>query len=87
MTITVAPPSRTISATQEISYTNNSPFPLPQRMIRLYLNAHLPQAQREDNYTPDFLTDGIIIDQVSVNGTPVEWQNDFPLNTIRRFVA
>lgn len=66
--IEVSPPGRTVTGTETITYTNNSPTPLPGVVVRLYQNARLPQAIREENVTPDFLTDGIQIDEFSVNG-------------------
>lgn len=66
--IEVAPPGRTVTGTQVVTYTNNSPVPLPFVVVRLYQNARLPEAIREENVTPDFLTDGIQIDEFSVNG-------------------
>jgi len=71
--IEVAPPGRTVTGTQTITYTNNSPNPLPFVVVRLYQNARLPEAIREENVTPDFLTDGIQIDEFSVNGQVMPW--------------
>ena len=59
--IEVAPPGRTVTGTQTVTYTNNSPNPLPLVVVRLYQNSRLPEASREDNHSADFLTDGIQI--------------------------
>ncbi|MBK8048587.1 MAG: hypothetical protein IPK16_16590 [Anaerolineales bacterium] len=71
--IEVAPPGRTVTGTQTITYTNNSPNPLPLVVVRLIQNSRLPEAVREENHTPDFLTDGIQIDEFSVNGQVMPW--------------
>ena len=71
--IEVAPPGRTVTGAQVVTYTNNSPNPLPFVVVRLYQNARLPEAIREENVTPDFLTDGIQIDEFSVDGQVMPW--------------
>ena len=72
--VTVAPPSRTISATEEIVYTNNSQDYLDRLPIRLYMNVRLPEAQREEPHTADFLTSGVHIDELRIDGKVVPWQ-------------
>ena len=42
--IEVAPPGRTVTGTQVVTYTNNSPNPLPIVVVRLYQNSRLPEA-------------------------------------------
>jgi len=71
--IEVAPPGRTVTGTQVVTYTNNSPDPLPYVVVRLYQNSRLPEAMREEPHTPDFLTDGIQIDEFSANGQVMPW--------------
>ena len=71
--IEVAPPGRTVTGTETITYTNNSPNPLTLVFVRLYQNSRLPEAMREENRTPDFLTDGIRIGEFSVNGQVMPW--------------
>ena len=71
--IEVAPPGRTVTGAQVVTYTNNSPNPLPFVVVRLYQNARLPEAMREEPHTPDFLTDGIQIDEFSANGQVMPW--------------
>lgn len=84
--IEVSPPGRTVTGTQTVTYTNNSPHPLPMVVVRLYQNSRLPEAIREENVTPDFLTDGIQIDEFSVNGTVMPWatfDNILPFETVK----
>jgi hypothetical protein len=73
MTINVMPPNRQVSATEEITYYNNSPYPLSTLVMRLYLNVHQPEAMRAKAVMPNFLTDGIVIDEFRVNGEVKPW--------------
>lgn len=75
MRISVTPPSRTITATQEITYTNNSPYPLPVLIFRSYFNVHHPEAVRDRSFAPleEFYSDGLQIDEFQVNGEVAEW--------------
>ncbi|MCB0197335.1 MAG: M1 family metallopeptidase [Anaerolineae bacterium] len=68
MTINVMPPNRQVSATEEITYYNNSPTPLPVFVIRLYLNVHQQEATRAQPVMPNFISSGIVIDEFRVNG-------------------
>ena len=73
MDITVAPPSRTISATQDITYTNNSPYPLTSVVFKLLQNVRRPDAMRERNYPENYFTSGLHIDELRVNGVEQDW--------------
>jgi hypothetical protein len=75
MSITVMPPSRTVSATEEITYVNNSPDTLSEIPFRLYMNAHRPEAIRERLVDESFLTSGIQIDEFRVNGQVKLWND------------
>jgi hypothetical protein len=80
ISITAAPPSRTVSGTEEIVYTNNSPETLENVVIRLELNSHHPQAPREGTVSAEYLTSGVHIDQYVENGKEKKW-TDNPGNT------
>ncbi len=75
MSITVMPPNRTVSATEEITYVNNSPDTLSLIPIRLYMNAHRPEALREKPFDQTFLTSGIQIDEFRINSQVKTWNN------------
>jgi len=75
MSITVMPPDRTVSATEDITYFNNSPDPLSVIPFRLYLNAHRPEAMRERPVDQTFLTSGIQIDEFRINGQVKAWND------------
>jgi hypothetical protein len=71
--VTVMPPSRTVSATQVMTYTNNSRDYLARLPVRLYMNSRLPEAQREVDVSEDYLTPGVSIDAFSINGVETPW--------------
>ena len=75
MSISVMPPDRTVSATEEITYFNNSPDPLSDIPFRLYLNAHRPEAIREIAVDQTFLTSGIQVDEFRINGQVKAWND------------
>ena len=71
--VTLDPPSKRVIGEQEIVYTNNSPGPLPILLFRLYLNAHHPAAMREQLVASPFFTEGIIVDEFSIDGLAKPW--------------
>ncbi|HTL10146.1 MAG TPA: M1 family metallopeptidase [Chitinophagaceae bacterium] len=73
--VTVAPPNRTIKGTEDITYFNNSPDTLRNLVIKLILNIHRPDALRYADASEAYLTEGIRIDAVTVNGRPVAWND------------
>jgi hypothetical protein len=79
--ITLNPPSRRVQGEQEIVYTNHSPDPLPNLIFRLYMNAHQREAIRERLVDARFLTDGITVQDFSIDGKAVGW-ND-PANPLK----
>ena len=83
MRITLTPPSRRVQGEQEIVYTNNSPEPLTNLVFRLYMNAHQAEAIREKPVDARFLTDGVTIDEFSIDGKAIAW-ND-PANPLAAF--
>lgn len=74
ITISVAPPNRTVSGTEEITYFNNSPNSLDSIVIRLTQNSHRPEAPREQEFPTEYLTNGIQIDEYSENGKVKSWK-------------
>ena len=71
ITVTAMPPDRNITGDETISYTNNSPDTLSNPAIKLLLNIHKPGAPRDRGAGPDYLTPGVHIDAITVNGQPV----------------
>src|SRR5580765_7848385 len=68
ISLNVAPPSRRISGSEEITYTNSSRDTLDRLVFRLELNNHQPEAPREDPAVSEYLTSGVHIDEYSENG-------------------
>lgn len=73
--LTVSPPDRRIIGQQQIIYTNHSPDALPMLVFRLYPNAHRPEAMRERPYPAGFLSSGVAVDDVTIDGRPVLWND------------
>ena len=76
ITITALPPDRNIKGTETITYINNSPDTLRNPGIKLFLNIHKPGAPREGGASPDYLTQGIQIDECKVSGEKVQVRTD-----------
>ena len=66
--IKATPPNRTIYGTEDITYTNNSPNELRQLVFKLFMNIHKPGAPRTNGASADYLTKGVTIDSIIVNG-------------------
>jgi hypothetical protein len=83
--ITALPPDRTILGSEEITYYNNSPDTIRNPVIRLLLNIHKPGAPRNFGAGADYLTSGVHIDSLAVNGQPTPWpgtENTFTLQRL-----
>jgi hypothetical protein len=86
ISITVLPPNRNVQGTEQITYFNNSPDTLKQLNMKLILNVHRPGATRYGATTPDYLTQGIQVDSIFVNGTKKQWDNNKAIGT-NQYVA
>jgi len=76
ITITAAPPDRTIRGSETITYFNNSPDTLKTLVFRLTVNIHKPGAVRLGPADSAYLTEGINIDAYAENGQPKTWHNN-----------
>jgi hypothetical protein len=76
ITVTAAPPDRTVRGTEQITYINNSPDTLRTPVIKLLLNIHKPGAPRASGASDAYLTSGMHIDAVTVNGQSMRWPDD-----------
>ncbi len=74
--IKVQPANHTVQGMEQITYINNSPDTLKQLNMKLILNIHRPGAVRFGTADPDYLTDGMRVDSIFVNGTQGQWNND-----------
>jgi hypothetical protein len=76
ISVTAAPPDRTIRGTEQILYANNSPDTLRRLVFKLFVNIHRPGAPREAGASDDYLTPGVHIDRFTVNGATTAWPDD-----------
>lgn len=73
ITVTAAPPDRTIKGTEDITYINNSPDTLNNLVIKLILNIHKPNALRYTDVSDDYFTSGTHIDGLTIDGKIAAW--------------
>jgi hypothetical protein len=66
--VTALPPDRNVRGSEELTYFNNSPDTLRNPVIRLFLNTHKPGAPRSGGASPGYLTSGVHIDSLAING-------------------
>jgi Peptidase family M1 domain len=81
ISITVLPPNRTVKGTEQVTYFNNSPDTLKRLNMKLILNIHRAGATRFRSTTPDYITPGMQVDSIFVNGERKPWDNDKALGT------
>ena len=84
--ITALPPDRSIRGSEQITYFNNSPDTIRNPMIKLLVNIHKPGAPRAGGASADYLTSGVHIDSLVVNGQVTPWpgvENAFTQQRIR----
>lgn len=74
--LAVNPPNRKVTGSETISYVNNSPNTLKTIVLRLIVNLHKYQAPRSGYVSKNFLTDGITIDTLVINGETLKFNND-----------
>lgn len=75
ITMTAMPPDRAIRGSEEITYWNASPDTLRTLIIKLFLNTHKPGAPRNGGAAEAYLTSGVHIDRVTVNGQQRPWED------------
>ncbi len=75
--VTAMPPDRNIKGKETITYYNKSPDTLRAPSLKLFLNIHRPGAARDGFAYPDYLTEGITIDNVTADGKKVNVPKDF----------
>lgn len=81
ISIKVLPPNRTVQGTEQITYFNNSPDTLKQLNMKLILNIHRPGATRYAATSADYLTPGMQVDSIFVNGSKKTWDNQQAMGT------
>ncbi|WP_316821442.1 M1 family metallopeptidase [Pedobacter gandavensis] len=68
MTISVDPNSKIVSGSETIKYTNHSPDTLQHIAIRFVNNLHKPNAPRANYVSKDFLSEGLTISDLQIDG-------------------
>ena len=82
--VTALPPDRTVRGSEEIVYANNSPDTIQNPVIKLLLNIHKPGAPRGGGAREAYLTSGVHIDSLAVNGQATPWPGDADTFTWQR---
>jgi len=77
ISVTVMPPDNTIRGVEQITYFNNSPDILKTLNMKLIVNVH---RQGSRGSKPDS-TAGIMVDRITINGTPTPWDNNVASTT------
>lgn len=73
--ITVMPPDHTVRGQETITYFNNSPDTLKELNMKLIMNIHRAGATRFRSAPLDYITDGMQVDSIFVNGGKKPWDN------------
>lgn len=71
--ISALPPSRVIRGSETIHYSNNSPDTLKSIVIKLIQNEHKPGAGSYGRMDKNYLTSGIKIEKLLVDGRKSQW--------------
>jgi len=82
--VTALPPDRTVRGSEDIVYSNNSPDTIQNPVIKLLLNIHKPGAPRGGGAHEAYLTSGVHIDSLAVNGQATPWPGDADTFTWQR---
>jgi len=75
ITVTAAPPDRTVRGSEQITYWNESPDTLGSVMLKILMNNHRPGAPRNGGASDGWLTSGTHIDALTINGQPTPWSD------------
>lgn len=72
ISVTIAPPNKTITGVEDITYFNNSPDTLKSLNMKLIVNVHRSASK------PDL---GIHVDDIKINGAKADWDNNTAITT------
>ena len=81
ISISALPPDRNVKGVEQIVYFNNSPDTLKRLNMKLILNIHRPGVARFGTASDDYLTSGVQVDSMFINGTKKNWNNVKAANT------
>ncbi len=71
--ITVMPPNQTVKGQEQITYFNNSGDTLKALNMKMIMNIHQAGASRFRGTDTSYITAGVQVDSVAVNGTRQSW--------------
>jgi hypothetical protein len=71
----VAPPSRLVRGSEQITYVNNSSDSLKFINFKMIMNIHKAGAARFFGTDTSYLNDGVHVDSLLVNGNLKKWNN------------
>ncbi len=72
----VDPETKVVSGSEHIRYFNRAPDSLKTIVIRFVNNVHQPTSPRSGKVSKDFLTDGLKVKSLTVNGEKYELKSD-----------
>lgn len=75
--VSVNADTKTVSGSEVIQYSNNSNTELKSLALRFVNNVHKPQSPRSNYIPKDFLSDGLTLKSVNINGVDYPINNDF----------
>ncbi len=75
ITVSVRPPMRTVTGSEQIRYVNHSPDTLATLGLKLFMNEHKPGAVHLGGSDPAATTSGVHVDQFTVDGKPQPWRD------------
>jgi len=73
--VSLNPKTAVVTGSEEIVYNNNSPYKIGRPTIRLEMNIHRFGVVRDGGASPDYMTDGVTIDEFKENGVVTKWRN------------
>ncbi|HZX59235.1 MAG TPA: M1 family peptidase, partial [Mucilaginibacter sp.] len=78
ISVSMAPPDRTITGVEEITYFNNSPDTLHSLNMKLIVNVHSAGGRGGVGANPDA---AIKVDNIQINGAKADWDNSKAIST------
>jgi hypothetical protein len=78
ISVSMAPPNKTITGIEQITYFNNSPDALKQLNMKLIVNVHRAAGR---NGTPANPALGVTVDDIQINGKKAAWDNNVAITT------
>lgn len=78
ISVSMAPPNKTITGAEQITYFNNSPDVLKQLNMKLIVNVHRAAGRGGTPANPAL---GITVDDIQINGKKAAWDNSVAITT------